>query len=75
MHPNTVKLAVNKFRLSDKNLLKIVFNNQEFTYDNNIIVECYDTCLCLSSKLDDNNVHTVYIEYAIIMGVEVIEQG
>lgn len=75
MHPDTLQLAVWKFKANDGNILKLVFNNQEFTYDNKVIIECYDTCFCISSKLGDGTVHTVYIEYGIIMGVEVIEQG
>ena len=75
MHPDTVALAVSKFKLSDKNILKLVFNNKEFVYDNKVLMECYETCLCITSKLDTGNVHNVYLEYGLIMGVEVIEQG
>lgn len=73
MFAETVKLAVLKFKANYENSLRIVFNNQEFVYDNSMIIECYDTCLAISSKLDDGKVHTVYLEYNFIAGVEVVE--
>lgn len=73
MNAQTVMLAVSKFKMNPNSILKLVFNNREFIYDNNVLVECYDTCLCISSKLDDGKVHNVYVEYNFIAGVEVIE--
>lgn len=75
MQADTVALAVGQFKMNDKNLLKLLFNNNEFLYDNKVLVECYDTCLCITSKLDTGNVHTVYLEYGLIRGVELIEQS
>ena len=50
-----------------------MFNGQEFLYDNSVLIECNQTCMTLSSKLDDGKIHTLYIEYNLIQGVEVIE--
>lgn len=73
MRAETVALAVSRFKLSGNHKLKLVFNGQEFLYDNSVLIECNQTCMTLSSKLDDGKIHTLYIEYNIIQGVEVIE--
>lgn len=39
-----------------------------------IMIECNNTCMTLSSKLDDGKIHTLYIEYQLIQGVEVVEE-
>lgn len=75
MHPDTISMAVFQFKAKETNILKLVFNNKEFTFDNNVIIECYDTCMSIGTKLDDGKVHTLYVEYAMVMGVEVIEQS
>ena len=66
-------LAVSQFKMNSESVLKLVFNGREFNYDNSVLIECYDTCLCISSRLDDGKVHNVYVEYNFIAGVEVIE--
>lgn len=73
MRAETVALAVSRFKLSENHKLKLVFNGQEFLYDNSVLIECNQTCMTLSSKLDDGKIHTLYIEYNLIQGVEVIE--
>jgi hypothetical protein len=73
MRAETVALAVSRFKLSGNHKLKLVFNGQEFLYDNSVLIECNQTCMTLSSKLDDGKIHTLYIEYNLIQGVEVIE--
>ena len=73
MNDKTVALAVSRFKSSPDHKLKLVFNGAEYLYDNSIMIECYDTCITLASKLDDGKIHTLYIEYAFIQGVEVIE--
>lgn len=73
MRAETVALAVSRFKLSPDHKLKLVFNGTEYLYDNSIMIECYDTCMTLASKLDDGKIHTLYIEYQLIQGVEVIE--
>lgn len=73
MRAETVALAVSRFKLSGNHKLKLVFNGQEFLYDNSVLIECNQTCMTLSSKLDDGKKHTLYIEYNLIQGVEVIE--
>lgn len=73
MNAETVALAVSRFKLSGNHKLKLVFNGQEFLYDNSVLIECNQTCMTLSSKLDDGKIHTLYIEYNLIQGVEVIE--
>jgi hypothetical protein len=73
MNPSTIMLAVSKFKMNSESVLKLVFNGREFNYDNDVLIECYDTCLCISSRLDDGKVHNVYVEYNFIAGVEVIE--
>lgn len=73
MRAETVALAVSRFKLSGNHKLKLVFNGQEFLYDNSVLIECDQTCMTLSSKLDDGKIHTLYIEYNLIQGVEVIE--
>lgn len=73
MRAETVVLAVSRFKLSGNHKLKLVFNGQEFLYDNSVLIECNQTCMTLSSKLDDGKIHTLYIEYNLIQGVEVIE--
>lgn len=73
MKAETVALAVSRFKLSPDYKLKLVFNSTEYLYDNSIMIECYDTCMTLASKLDDGRIHTAYIEYQFIQGVEVIE--
>ena len=73
MRAETVALAVSRFKLSGNHKLKLVFNGQEFLYDNSVLIECTQTCMTLSSKLDDGKIRTLYIEFNIIQGVEVIE--
>lgn len=73
MRAETVALAVSRFKLSGNHKLRLVFNGQEFLYDNSVLIECDQTCMTLSSKLDDGKIHTLYIEYNLIQGVEVIE--
>ncbi|DBA35497.1 TPA: hypothetical protein vir249_00052 [Ariesvirus gravis] len=73
MNAETVALAVSRFKLSPNHKLKLVFNCAEYLYDNSILIECNNTCMTLSSKLDDGKIHTLYIEYQFIQGVEVIE--
>lgn len=73
MRAETVALAVSRFKLSGNHKLKLVFNGHEFLYDNSVLIECNQTCMTLSSKLDDGKIHTLYIEYNLIQGVEVIE--
>jgi hypothetical protein len=73
MNPSTIMLAVSQFKMNSESVLKLVFNGREFNYDNDVLIECYDTCLCISSRLDDGKVHNVYVEYNFIAGVEVIE--
>lgn len=73
MRAETVALAVSRFKLSGNHKLKLVFNGQGFLYDNSVLIECNQTCMTLSSKLDDGKIHTLYIEYNLIQGVEVIE--
>ena len=73
MNAETVALAVSRFKLSPNHKLKLVFNRAEYLYDNSIMIECNSTCMTLSSKLDDGKIHTLYIEYQLIQGVEVIE--
>ena len=73
MRAETIALAVSRFKLSGNHKLKLVFNGQEFLYDNSVLIECNQTCMTLSSKLDDGKIHTLYIEYNLIQGVEVIE--
>lgn len=74
MDPQTMQLAISKFKMNTSNLLKLACNGQEFLYDNSIIIECYDTCICITSRDKEAHVHNVYIEYPYIAGVEVIEQ-
>ena len=50
-----------------------MFNGAEYLYDDSIMIECNNTCMTLSSKLDDGKIHTLYLEYSFIQGVEVIE--
>lgn len=73
MKAETVALAVSRFKLSPNHKLKLVFNGTEYLYDDSIMIECNNTCMTLSSKLDDGKIHTLYIEYQFIQGVEVIE--
>lgn len=73
MKAETVALAVSRFKLSPNHKLKLVFNGAEYLYDDSIMIECNNTCMTLSSKLDDEKIHTLYIEYQVIQGVEVIE--
>lgn len=73
MKAETVALAVSRFKLSPNHRLRLVFNGEEYLYDDSIMIECNDTCMNLSSKLDDGKIHTLYIEYQFIQGVEVIE--
>lgn len=73
MNAETVALAVSRFKLSSNHKLKLVFNGVEYLYDDSIMIECNNTCMTLSSKLDDGKIHTLYIEYSFIQGVEVIE--
>nr|DAF73432.1 MAG TPA: hypothetical protein [Caudoviricetes sp.] len=73
MNAETVALAVSRFKLSPDHKLKLVFNGAEYLYDNSVMIECYNTCITLTSKLDDDKIHTVYLEYSFIQGVELIE--
>lgn len=73
MKAETVALAVSRFKLSTNHKLKLVFNGAEYLYDDSSMIECNNTCMTLSSKLDDGKIHTLYIEYSFIQGVEVIE--
>lgn len=73
MNAETVALAVSRFKLSPDHKLKLVFNGAEYLYDNSVMIECYNTCITLTSKLDGEKIHTVYLEYSFIQGVEVIE--
>ena len=73
MNAQTIMLAVSRFKMNSESVLKLVFNGREFLYDNDVLIECYDTCLCISNRLDDGKVHCVYVEYNFIAGVEVIE--
>lgn len=73
MKAETVALAVSRFKLSPNHRLNLVFNGVEYLYDDSVMIECNNTCMTLSSKLDDGKIHTLYIEYSFIQGVEVIE--
>lgn len=73
MKAETVALAVSRFKLSPNHKLKLVFNGAVYEYDDSIMIECNNTCMTLSSRLDDGKIHTLYIEYQSIQGVEVIE--
>lgn len=73
MKAETVALAVSRFKLSPDHKLKLVFSGAEYLYDDSIMIECNNTCMTLSSKLDDGKIHTLYLEYQFIQGVEVIE--
>lgn len=53
MKAETVALAVSRFKLSPNHKLKLVFNGAEYLYDDSIMIECNNTCMTLSSKLDD----------------------
>lgn len=73
MKAETVALAVSRFKLSPNHKLKLVFKGAEYLYDNSIMIECNNTGMTLSSKVDDGEIHTLYIKYQFIQGVEVIE--
>lgn len=61
MKAGTVALAVSRFKLSPDHKLKLVFNGAEYLYDDSIMIECNNTCMTLSSKLDDGK----YIHYIL----------
>lgn len=73
MKAETVALAVSRFKLSPNYRLKLVFNGAEYLYDDSVMIECNNTCMTLSLKLDDGKIHTLYLEYSFIHGVELIE--
>ena len=73
MNAETVALAVSRFKLSPNHKLKLVFNGAEYLYDDSIMIECNNTCMTLSAKVEDGKIHTLYLEYQFMRGVEVVE--